>query len=133
MTSSFSDEFKKYQKQERRLTVAIVLVSVLAPVAFSLLLERKFHWMFCGITALMFLVAAVGLHVYRAKVSQKLLKKYENLEVGSVLAKKISPKAPSRFVITNTGYNHFYLRCLNTGEQVLVSKHRVREDFDIAN
>ncbi|WP_413561538.1 hypothetical protein [Bdellovibrio sp. HCB209] len=133
MSSTFSDEFRKYQKQERRLTAAIVLVSVMAPVSFSILLDKKFHWIVCGITALIFLVAAVGLHVYRAQVSQKLLKKYETLDVGSVLAKKISPKAPSRFVITNTGYNHFYLRCLNTGEQVLVSKHRVREDFDIAN
>lgn len=133
MSSTFSDEFRKYQKHERRLTGAIVLVSVLAPVSFTFLLERKFHWTVCGITALLFLVSAVALHVYRAQVSQKLLQKYENLEVGSVLAKKISPKTPSRFVITNTGYNHFYLKCLNTGEQVLVSKHRVREDFDIAN
>ncbi|WP_413587587.1 hypothetical protein [Bdellovibrio sp. HCB274] len=131
--STFSDEFRKYQKQERRLTGAIVLVSVLAPVSFTLLLDRKFHWLVCGTTALMFLVAAVALHIYRSQVSQKLLAKYETLDVGSVLAKKISPKAPRRFVITNTGYNHFYLRCLNTGEQVLVSKHRVREDFDIAN
>ncbi|WP_413581500.1 hypothetical protein [Bdellovibrio sp. HCB288] len=131
--SSFSDEFKKYQKQERRLTGAIVLVSVLAPVSFTLLLERKFHWAVCGSTAFAFLVSAVALHIYRSHVSQKLLKKYETLDVGSVLAKKISPKNPSRFVITNTGYNHFYLRCLNTGEQTLVSKHRVREDFDIAN
>jgi hypothetical protein len=53
--------------------------------------------------------------------------------LGAVLAKKISPARPGRFVITNRGYNHYYLRCLNTGEQVLVSKSRVREDFDIAN
>ncbi|MBO9667029.1 MAG: hypothetical protein J7501_09470 [Bdellovibrio sp.] len=131
--SSFSDEFRKYQKQGRSLTAAIVLVSVLAPISFSLLLERKFHWAMSGAAAMGFLAIAVGLHIYRAKVSQKLVRKYENLDVGSVLAKKLSPKAPGRFVITNRGYNHFYLRCLNTGEQVLVSKNRVREDFDIAN
>ncbi len=43
--SSFVEEFKKYQKQERQLTVAIVLVSVLAPVSFTLLLDRKVHWL----------------------------------------------------------------------------------------
>ena len=133
MNSTFSDEFKKYQKQERALTGAIVLISVLAPITSSILLERRVHWISSACVGIVMLAVALGLRFYRSKVSEKLLKKYEKLDVGAVLAKKISPSRPGRFVITNRGYNHYYLRCLNTGEQVLVSKNRVREDFDIAN
>ncbi|MFM6929106.1 MAG: hypothetical protein ACKOX6_11620 [Bdellovibrio sp.] len=133
MNSSFSDEFKRYQKQERILTATIVLISVLAPISFSILLERKVHWILSTVVAVVLLAVAVALRIYRSRVSEKLLSKYEKLDVGAVLAKKISPARPGRFVITNRGYNHYYLRCLNTGEQVLVSKSRVREDFDIAN
>ncbi|MBV2169797.1 MAG: hypothetical protein KUL82_13920 [Bdellovibrio sp.] len=131
--SSFVEEFKKYQKQEGILTGAMVLVSVLSPVSFTWMMEHKFHWMLSVSVGVMMLLAAFWIQVIRNRVSAKLLGKYETLDVGSILSKKITPKQPRRFVITNRGYNHYYLKCLNTGEQVLVSKHRVREDFDIAN
>lgn len=131
--SSFVEEFKKYQKLERWLTGAIVFVSFLAPVTFTVLLNFKAHWILSGFVGLFLLLVALWVHLIRGRVSQKLWGKYESLDVGAVLAKKITPRAPRRFVVTNRGYNHYYLKCLNTGEQVLVSKHRVREDFDIAN
>ena len=131
--SSFVEEFKKYQRQERLLTGALVLLSVMAPVSFTWLMDEKVHWAVALGAAFVFVCGAILIHVLRARVAGKLLSKYENLDVGSVLAKKISPAQPRRFVVTNRGFNHFYLRCLNTGEQVLVSKSRVREDFDIAN
>lgn len=131
--SSFVEEFKKHQKQERFLTAFIILVSVLSPVSFTALMNQKVHWIISSSAAGVFLVSAAWLYLIRHRVSEKLIRKYEDLDVGAVLAKKITPQHPRRFVITNRGYNHFYLKCLNTGEQVLVSKHRVREDFDIAN
>ena len=131
--SSFAQEFKKYQKQERLLTVSLVLVSVLAPVSFTWLMNNKVNWIICAVVAVLFISAATAIHVIRAQVASKLLKKYETLDVGSILTKKITPKNSKQFVITNTGYNHFYLKCLNTGEQSLVSKHRIKEDFDITN
>ena len=97
------------------------------------LMENKIHWTVFVVMGLLIAAAATSIHFYRAKVSEKLLVKYESLDVGAVLAKKLSPKTPQQFVITNRGFNHYYLKCLNTGEQVLVSKSRVREDFDITN
>lgn len=131
--SSFVEEFKKYQKQERWLTGSIVLVSVFAPIAFTFLIEKKAGWLISGIVGFVFLTAILSVQKMRNQVAEKLIRKYETLDVGAVLAKKITPEKPRRFVITNRGYNHYYLKCLNTGEQVLVPKHRVREDFDIAN
>lgn len=131
--SSFVEEFKKYQKQERVLTGAMVLMMILAPVAFTELMNHKIHWVASCLAALGILFVALGIYILRSRVSERLLKKYEKLDVGSVLSKKIHAQSARRFVITNRGYNHYYLKCLKTGEQVLVSKHRVREDFDIAN
>ena len=131
--SSFVEEFKKYQKQERFLTAAMILSSILSPISFTTLTNQKVHWAISYTTAIVLLGTAAWLYVVRNRVAEKLIRKYETLEVGAVLAKKLTPKNPRRFVITNRGYNHFYLKCLKTGEQVLVSKHRVREDFDIAN
>lgn len=131
--SSFADEFQKYQKQERRATAAIVLIAAVAPISFTYLMKYKVHWMATSGALVSFLFVATVLHFYRTKISRKLLSKYENLEVGAILAKRINKKRSREFVITNSGYNHFYLKCLKTGEQVLVSKSRVREDFDIAN
>jgi hypothetical protein len=56
-----------------------------------------------------------------------------DLNVGAVLEKKIGPSNRNRFVITHCGYNHYYVTSLKSGERVLVSKHRVREEFDIAH
>lgn len=131
--SSFVEDFKRYQKQERLLTGTIVLVSVLAPVSFTWLMEKKIHWSLSGLVGVIFVLIALWLHFYRSQVAKKLLDQYETLDIGAVLSKKLTPMKPQKFVVTNRGYNHFYLRCLETGEQVLVSKHRVREDFEIAN
>jgi hypothetical protein len=132
--SSFVQEFKKYQKQERVLTGAIVLLSVSAPVSFTWMMEMRMHWSLSGLVGVVFVVAAFWLHFYRGRVAKKLINQYETLDIGSVLSKKITAVKPkNKFVVTNRGYNHFYLRCVDTGEQVLVSKHRVREDFEIAN
>jgi hypothetical protein len=131
--SSFSHEFKKYRKQERFLTGAVVILSVLAPITLTTMMNYKVHWAYFGIVGAVFLTCALVIKKSRQTIAEKLLAKYETLDVGSILAKKIVRESPRRFVVTNRGYNHFYLKCLNTGEQVLVSKSRIREDFDIAN
>lgn len=131
--SSFVDEFKKYQKQERWLTGVIVGASFLAPLSFTVLLDQKVHWVISSFIGMGLLLIAIWGHIVRRRVADKVLHKYESLNVGSVLAKKINMQKSRRYVVTNRGYNHFYLKCLITGEQVLVPKHRVREDFDIAN
>ncbi|KYG65295.1 hypothetical protein AZI87_12120 [Bdellovibrio bacteriovorus] len=131
--SSFVKEFKKYQKQERLLTGALVLVSVLAPISFTLMLNQKIQWPLCSAVGFVLGVVALWLHALRSNISEKLVRKYEKLEVGDVLCRKVTPTNPGRFVVTNRAYNHLFLKCMYTGETVQVSKDRVREDFDIAN
>lgn len=131
--SSLVEEFKKYRKQERWLTGVIVSASFLAPLTFTILLDRQVHWVTSSFVGLLLLLIAIWGHIRRRQVADKVLRKYESLGVGSVLTKKIKVPKLRRFVVTNQGYNHLYLRCVHTGEQVLVPKHRVREDFDIAH
>jgi hypothetical protein len=83
--------------------------------------------------ALAVVLSGLWLQFYRRQLSEKLLAKYESLDIGAILKKKMNRKNPRQFVIVNRGYNHYYLKCMNTGEQVLVSKSRIQEDFDIAN
>lgn len=126
-------EFAKYQKLEVFLTSAMVLLSVFTPITVSIMLNKGFHWAYSVSLAGTMIFFAMWIHLVRARVTQKLLSKYEELQVGSVLAKKLTPKSPRHFVVTEKSYNHFYLKCLHTGEQVFLSKSRVCEDFDIAN
>jgi uncharacterized membrane protein len=88
--SSFVDEFKKYQKQERWLTGVIVSVSFLAPLTFTILLDKKAHWLISSFIGLGLLLIAMWAHIVRRRVADKVLNKYESLGVGSVLAKKIT-------------------------------------------
>lgn len=133
MVASFSNDFKKYQKRERLLTSTIVLIAALAPVCFTFLIQQKVHWVISLLFAVVMIVAAAWIHIYRDHIAKKILRTYENIEIGSVLAKKISSRTPSRYVVVNRGHKHFYLQCLGTGEQVLVSKNKVHEDFNITN
>lgn len=131
--ASFSNEFKKYRKQERILTATIVLVAVVAPVSFTWLMQHQVHWAVSMLCAIFVIVTAGWIHLCRDQVAKKILSTYESIDVGAVLDKKIISKPTGQFVVTNRGYNHFYLRCNHTGEQVLVSKNKVREDFNITN
>ncbi|KYG63892.1 hypothetical protein AZI86_13830 [Bdellovibrio bacteriovorus] len=131
---SLAQEFKKYKKLERVLTALVILISVLAPISFSWIMDKKLHGGISSVIAFLFLAAAFGVYVIRHQVSQRLMKHYESLDIGAVLQKKMaSEKQNQRFVIINTGREHFHLQCLCSGTPLLVSKSRVREDFDIEN
>lgn len=129
-----AQEFKKFQKLERVLTVTIILISVLAPISFSWIMERKPHGYASAAIAIFFLASAFIIYWMRQQISQKLLRHYEALDIGAVLQKKMTPRnEKNRFVIINTGREHFHLQCICSGRPLLVSKSRLREDFDIEN
>lgn len=131
---SLAQEFKKYQKLERVLTIAIILLSVLAPISFSWIREKQTPRGVSAALGILFLSAAVVICWIRHRVSQRLIKHYEALDIGAVLQKKMATRnEKNRFVIINTGREHFHLKCLCSGRPLLVSKSRVREDFDIEN
>lgn len=131
---SLAQEFKKIQKLERVLTIAIIVISVLAPISFSWITEKKPHGYTSAGIAASFVVSAFIIYWIRQQISQKLLRHYEALDIGAVLQKKMTPrKEKNRFVIINTGREHFHLQCLCSGRPLLVSKSRLREDFDIEN
>lgn len=133
MMTNTERDFRKHQSQERLLSGLLVACSVLAPVSFTWLSQKEFYWIISVGTALSFVMAALIVQLLRQFLSQKLENHYENLNVGAVLEKKIGPSNRNRFVITHCGYNHYYVTSLKSGERVLVSKHRVREEFDIAH
>lgn len=130
---SFVQEFEKYKRQERFLTGAIILLSVCAPLTFSFLLDKSFPAFLAVLSGISFMGIALWIFILREKITRKLLHKYENLDVGYVLRKKIGHRIPRKFVITSRDSNYFYLKCLETQEVILLSKDRLREDFDIAN
>ena len=118
---SLAQEFKKYKKLERVLTAVIVLISVSAPISFSWIMEKRLHGGISVAIAILFLAAAFAVYWIRQHVSQKLIKHYEALDIGAVLQKKMaSQKDKNRFVIINTGREHFHLQCLCSGAPLLV-------------
>lgn len=127
-------DFKKWQSLERGLTALIIFVAVLAPVSFSWILKKQWHWSLSAALAFLALAAVIGIHVIRQRVSAQLFRYYEELKVGAVLQKKMTTqKEFNRFVIINTEREHFHLKSLYSGEPLLVSKNRVREYFEIEN
>ena len=131
---SLTHDFKKLRSLERALTGIIIFLAVIAPISFSLIQKMQWHLGVSVILGVVILVAAISIHVVRSRVSAKLFKHYEELEVGRVLQKKMTAqKELNRFVIINTEREHLHLKCLCSGVPMLVSKNRVREYFEIEN
>ncbi len=122
--------FKKYQKKERVLSVALLSVAAMAPITMTLMMEKKIHWMLSGSVGFAVLMASLWISLYKNRLEQKLKAELESLDIGHILASK--SKATNRFVITNTGYDHYYIKSLDNGEQMLISRRRAIEDFDLA-
>lgn len=123
-------EFKKLQKREKLLSALLVTICTMAPVLFTVLTQKKAHWVLCATTACVLGISAFWIQFYRSHISQKLKHRFESLDVGLILALKNAQAR--RYVITNTGYNHYHLKSLETGEQVLVNRRRAREDYNIS-
>lgn len=124
------EDFRHFQKRERILSGLLVVVATTAPVAFTYLMQRRVHWLVSFGSACALVAAAIWIHLYREKISKKIKVKYETLEIGRVLSKKSRQR--HRYVITNMGYNHYYLKSLENGEQVLIPRRRAREDYDLS-
>lgn len=130
--SKFERNFRKYQAQEKILSGLLVAFSVLAPVSFAWLTQKEFYWILSVGIAISFVMAALVVQLLRQHLIQRLENHYENLDIGAVLQKKIGPTHSHLFVITHCGYNHYYVKSLRSGERSLVSKSRVREEFELA-
>lgn len=123
------DEFKRFRKAEKFLSGMLVFVATTAPVTFTYLMQKRVHWIVSLGSACALVAAAAWIHLYREKVAKKIKVKYESLDVGRVLAKKTRSH---RYVITHTGYNHYYLESLENGEKLLIPRRRIHEDYDIS-
>lgn len=123
-------QIKKYQKIEKMLSAALVSIATVAPIAFTYLFDRKMHGVLSVCVGLGVLLSAIWIIFYRGQVSKKIQNTYYSLDSGVHLISK--EKKPRKFVITNSGYNHYHLKCVQSGEKTLISKKRIHEDFEIS-
>lgn len=131
MNSQVVTDFRKYKTYEKTLSAMIVFISVLSPIILASLLDHKlqvFYLIFLGVLMVSF---TLGLIYIRTLISDRLRLQYMNLDVGATLKKKLTTNR-TQFVIVNKTYQHFCLQD-QRGLKILVPKHRIQEDFDIAN
>ncbi len=132
MSNSLLEEIKKYQSRERMFNVLSVAALIASPVIPSVMMKGGQH----SLLALGFAVVFVGVSLWaqrkRVQLRAQIHQCFESLGVGFCLEKKISRGSLRKFVIVDKNTIHYSLRCMNTGENVLVSKSRLREDFDVA-
>lgn len=132
--ASYLKNYNKNKNLERKLSTLVAGIVFAAPLVVSLMLYFHLPPVGVFISGVSLFVGAGLVQHYKNQATEKVQQSFLNLDIGYVLAKKpISKSGPSHFVISNKGFNHYYLKCLATGEQFLVSKSRVRDDFDIEN
>lgn len=131
MDSRFVSDFRKYQSYEKTLSAMIVFIAVLSPVILASLLDNDLQVVYLVVLAGLLVSSTVGLVYIRSLISHRIKDQYRRLDVGATLRKKIVAH-PSTFVIINKTYQHFCLQD-QKGSRILVPKHRIQEDFDIAN
>lgn len=126
-------EIRAIQHQERSLTALFVICLIASPVVPSLMMKNQSPSLVPLLIGLFFVAIAFWAQYKRAQMARQLLATFDNLSVGAKLEKKLTRNTPQQFLIVDKTPGHFNLRCVQTGESILVSKGRVREDFEIAN
>ncbi len=120
-------QLKIHQRKEKLLSGLLMGISLAAPVVFTYLMGSHIHRALASFLAFSVLMLCLWILLYRSHVSRQVKRSYESLEVGLILARKA--RHAKKFIITKQGYTHYYLKCLDTGEQLLISRQRAHDDF----
>ncbi len=133
MSAETINEIRSIQSKARLLYALFAISLIASPVIPSLVIRNGDHTALALALGFIFVFVAFFAQFRRSKISRELSHKFEQLQVGVRLEKKIPQSNTKEFLIIDKSARHFSLQCIQTGQNILVCKHRVREDFDIAN
>lgn len=125
---NFNITYKRDKLKTNILSGLIVFCSISAPMSFSFLIQRKVNAVGAFSVGLAFIFVLFILVYLRFHLLKNLEQKFKLVKTGMKVKKK---RTQSLYEIVQESPNFLYLKDTNDNKKVMISKEKLRSDFDI--
>ncbi len=126
--ASIENTFKKQKVRTNILSGLIFFCSIAAPISFSLLVQKKINALAAFSVGLSFVFALIILAYLRANAIKTLEHSYSQVRAGMKVKKK---QSTTRYEVVQESHNFFYLKDASSSKRMMISKEKLRADFEL--
>jgi hypothetical protein len=122
---------KRYEREKLKVNILsglIVFCSVSAPLSFSFLIQQKINAIAAFSVGLSFVFLLLILAYFRSSAIENLELKYRQIKTGMKVKKKLSS---CLYEVVQESPNFFYLKDTLDNKNMMVSKDKLRADFEV--
>lgn len=124
----FKYNFKKEKMKSNILSGMIVFCSIAAPLSFSFLIQRKVNPIAAFSVGLSFVFVLLILAYFRSHALKTIEQKYNQVRTGMKVKKK---QSASLYEVVQESPNFFYLKDTIDNKKMMISKEKLRSDFEL--
>lgn len=129
---SLDTNFKHSYKREKQKTIIlsglIIFCCISAPLSFSFLIQMKTNPILAFSAGMTFVFALFIFAYFRLNALKNMETKYNQIHNGMKLKKK---QSGSMYEVVQQSHNFFYLKDSVGNRKTMVSKEKLRSDFDL--
>lgn len=125
---NLKNNYKKEKLKTNVLSGLIVFCSIAAPLSFSLLIQKKINPVVAFLIGSTFIFVLFILAYMRWNVLKNLEHKYDMVRAGMTVKKKQSALL---YEIVQESPKFYYLKDTVDNKKMMISKEKLRSDFDL--
>ena len=125
LKKTYKNKYKREKLKTNILSGLIFFCSISAPMSFSFLIQQKINAVAAFSVGLSFVFVLLILAYFRAK---NLEQSYNEVRAGMKVKKK---QSASMYEVVQESHNFFYLKDTRDNRRMMISKEKLRSDFEL--
>lgn len=125
---NYKNKYKREKLKTNILSGLIFFCSISAPMSFSFLIQKKINAIAAFSVGLFFVFALLILSYLRANALKRLEESYNEVRAGMKVKKK---QSASMYEVVQESHNFFYLKDTTDNRRMMISKEKLRSDFEL--
>ena len=124
----FKSNYKKEKMKTSVLSGMIIFCSIAAPLSFSFLIQMKANPIAAFSVGLSFVFVLFILAYFRSTAMKTMEQKYSQVRAGMKVKKK---QSTLMYEVVQESPNFFYLKDTLDNRKMMISKEKLRSDFEL--
>lgn len=131
MSAKMTVHKNKYKKEKLKTSILSGLIffcSISAPMSFSFLIQQKINAVAAFSVGLSFVFVLLVLAYFRSSSLKNLEQSYNEVCAGMKVKKK---QSANMYEVIQESHNFFYLKDTADNKKMMISKEKLRSDFEL--
>lgn len=126
--NTYKNKYKREKIKTNILSGLIFFCSISAPMSFSFLIQQKINAVAAFSVGLSFVFVLLILAYFRSTALKNLEQSYSEVRTGMKVKKK---QSASMYEVVQESHNFFYLKDTLDNKKMMISKEKLRADFEL--